>query len=206
MSYKCGVCCRPTPDGSTRLIHRVVRERVNPLGVVMTECAAEVPVCADCKRSLDDGATLAELRLAKAPKREDVAAPVYVPGETRTVTVGDALVVPEHHLAKPDAPSPEHALPEVGLLYSLFARYGALAYWEPRFAEMTAEAVGNEVAQHFHLRRLWGKLHDLVPASRKRKCRRPQPSIAAHKPRSIEDEVPPERVDTRTPRAKRSKQ
>lgn len=183
MSYRCGVCYTTVPDGTPRLIHRVMRDRVKPNGSTCRETAAEVPACAECHRRLSNGVlSLAELRKTFAPTRESLAAPEYVPGEPqRPVPSSGTLVIPELGSAVAGAVQDLTPTLPIGMLYSLFQRYGAVSYWDARFADMSAEDVANEVAQHWHLRRLWGKLHDLVPTARKRKVARPQPQRAAVK-------------------------
>ncbi len=182
MSYRCNVCYTTVPDGTPRLLHRVMRDRVKPNGETCRETAAEVPVCSECHRRLSLGIlSLAELRRTLAPTRDRLAAPEYIEGERRSpVVVEGLLMVPDaaSRLSPPVDPTPE--LP-VGLLYSLFGKYGAVSYWESRFAECSAEEVANAISGHWHLRRLWGKIHDLVPTERKRKCKRPEPERAAVK-------------------------
>ena len=60
MSYKCTCCHAAVPSGIPMLRHVIVRT-VERLGQEVEEIARELPVCADCKRSLDAGIALATL-------------------------------------------------------------------------------------------------------------------------------------------------
>lgn len=57
MSYRCQACSAVVPPGKPRLVH-VEHYQYKTL----PQIAREVPVCAECKKLLDEGKTLAELQ------------------------------------------------------------------------------------------------------------------------------------------------
>lgn len=187
MSYKCQLCKAVSPDGQPRLMHRAVRTRTDPrTGESKTEVAAEVAVCADCQNALTSGATMRSLM-----RTVDESAPAYRQGPPRQTTKTQWVAVegkPAHPMTVTEV---QEGVPEIGVLYALFTRYGALSYWLPYYAEATAEDVANDLSSHWHLRKLWDRVHDLVPKQHRRRVKRPAPEKAPARARSASIDVEP---------------
>ncbi len=154
MSYKCQICRALSMPGKSRLTYRIMRERL-VAGRMLPQCAAEVSVCYNCDNVIKRGVSYATLLERHAPKPEEVAAPTYVEGERKVAgmpqEVSSAIAAID---AKAASIVEDPKLP-VGLVYSLFTRYGASSYWLGEYADWKVEHVADAVAQHWHLRKLW---------------------------------------------------
>lgn len=73
MSYRCGICSRPSKPGVARLVwtrYRTVSDEALGFGRTRhrQEVAAEVPVCPGCHHDLTKGANFAKLLRDRGPK------------------------------------------------------------------------------------------------------------------------------------------
>lgn len=205
MSYKCSICRALSMPGKPRLTYRIMRERL-VAGVMKQQCAAEVAVCFDCNDALKRGESYTSLLVRHAPKPEEVAAPAYVEGERKVPGVAEEVASALAAIdAKATAIVSAPKIP-VGMVYSLFTRYGATSYWLSEYADAPVEVVADAVAQHWHLRRLWDKLVDLVAKDKRKHLRRPEPIKPVLRAIPVPHDMEPVKVHDGLPSVKRGKQ
>jgi len=205
VSYKCQICRVVSPPGKPRLNHRIMRDRLIA-GVMRPQCAAEVSVCQSCDDELKRGRTYTALLERHAPKPDEVAAPEYVEGERKVAGVSEEVSSALAAIDVKAAAITQQSRIPVEMVYSLFTRYGATSYWIAEYADAPVEKVCDAVAQHWHLRRLWDKLVDLVPKEKRKKLRRPEPAKPVLRQTPVTLDHDAVKVHDGLPKVKRGKQ